>query len=139
MIQANKHKTHGVKIPSQALPGLLLYSCFCKSQVLSCKFTGEERAVKNSLWVLYCWDAGALCLCQLTAISSIETYPLRAGALLVRALPAVTAILITLFCQFWILHIILTSSSTRPCKQTAAFGAPRSGRLLQITEGRSVY
>lgn len=94
--------------------------------------------MKNSRWIQYSWDAGAQCLCQLTAISSIETYPLRAGALLVRALPAVTAILISLFCQFWILHIVLTSSSTRPCKQAAAFRAPLSGRLLQAAEGRSV-
>lgn len=113
--------------------------CFCKAQVLPCKFTGEERVVKNSPWVQYSWDAGALCLCQLTAISSIETYPLRTRALLICALPAVTAIFITLLCQFWILHIVLTSSSTRSCKQTAAFRAPLSGRLLQTTEGRSVY
>lgn len=86
IIQANKHKTHGEK-NSQPGPD----SCFCKSQVLPCKFTGEERTVKNSPC-----DAGALYLCQLTAISSTETYPLRTGALLACALPAVTAILITL-------------------------------------------
>lgn len=48
IIQANKHKTHGEKISSQALPA----GCFCKSQALPCKFLGEERAVKNAPWML---------------------------------------------------------------------------------------
>lgn len=136
-IQANKHKTHWEKIPSQALLFASINLSFCLASLLVKK--GLWRVPPRGSVFLGCWG---YILCQLTAISSIATYPLTTGTLLVCAPVAVTAIFITLFCKFCILHIPLltcTSSSTKSCKQTAALAAPLSGTLLQITEGRYVY
>lgn len=71
-LQANRHKTHWERENSQPGPAV----CFCKSKLLRCKFTGEERAMTNS-------PSGVSIsgLLRLTAISSIATYLLPTGAL----------------------------------------------------------
>lgn len=128
---------HFQGIPSQTLMFTSVNLGFCFSRLL----------VKKGLWRIPLWDlyfiaVGAIYPHQPTTISFNVTYPLTRGELLLHALLAVTAISITLFCKFCILHIPLltrSSSSARSCKQTAAFAAPRSGTLLQITEGRYVY